>query len=258
MTTFVLVPGAWHGSWCYEAVVPLLERAGHTVHALTLTGLRPDDDNATVATANLDTHADDVLALLDRAHITSATLVGHSYGGMVIAAAADRADGRISRLVHLDAYVPRDGESCWSSTTEQYRQAFVAGAAASGYAVHPPFRPPNGGDPRRRPHPFASLLQTIRLTGAVTQVPRRDFIYCSGWEGTPFAGLRTRLQADPEWQVHDLPTAHNAMREDPEAVAALLLGECITDAPSPGNRPKGGRAAGDVVAAGYAAGAGRA
>jgi hypothetical protein len=181
---------------------------------------------------------------------------------MVIAAAADRADGRISRLVHLDAYVPRDGESCWSSTTEQYRQAFVAGAAATGYAVHPPFRPPfrppNGGDPRRRPHPFASLLQTIRLTGAVTQVPRRDFIYCSGWEGTPFAGLRTRLQAHPEWQVHDLPTAHNAMREDPEAVAALLLGECITDAPSPGNRPKGGRAAGDVVAAGYAAGAGRA
>ena len=103
MTTFVLVPGAWHGSWCFESVVPLLERAGHTVHALTLTGLRPDDDPATVASANLDTHADDVLRLLDRAHITGATLVGHSYAGMVIAAAADRARGRISRLVHLDA-----------------------------------------------------------------------------------------------------------------------------------------------------------
>ena len=228
MTTFVLVPGAWKGSWCFEAVVPLLERAGHTVHALTLTGLRPDDDNATVATANLDTHADDVLRLLDRAHITSATLVGHSYAGMVIAAAADRADGRISRLVHLDAYVPRDGESCWSSTNEQFREVFAAGAAATGYAVRPPAA--DGGDPRRRPHPLASFLQTIRLTGAVAQVPRREFIYCSGWEDrTPFAELRTRLQADPEWQVHDLPTAHNAMREAPEAVAALLLGEGIAD-----------------------------
>jgi len=167
MATFVLVPGAWHGSWAFEAVVPLLERAGHAVHALTLTltltGLRPDDDNATVATANLDTHADDVLRLLDRAHITSATLVGHSYGGMVIAAAADRARGGVSRLVHLDAYVPRDGESCWSSTTELYRQAFVAGAASTGYAV----RPRDGADPRRRPHPFASLLQTIKLTGTL-------------------------------------------------------------------------------------------
>jgi pimeloyl-ACP methyl ester carboxylesterase len=201
-------------------VVPLLERAGHIVHALTLTGLRPDDDDATVATANLDTHADDVLRLLDRARITDATLVGHSYGGMVISAAADRACGRVARLVHLDAYVPRDGESCWSSTTERYRQAFIAGAASTGYAV----LPPAGGDPRRRPHPLASFLQTIRLTGAVDQVPRREFVYCSGWQDrTPFAALRTRLLADPDWHVHGLPTGHNAMREAPDAVAALLL-----------------------------------
>jgi pimeloyl-ACP methyl ester carboxylesterase len=224
MATFVLVPGAWKGSWAYESVVPLLEGAGHTVHALTLTGLRPDDDDATVATANLDTHADDVLRLLDRAHITSATLVGHSYAGMVIAAAADRAGGRISRLVHLDAFVPRDGESWWSATNEYFREVFAAGAEATGYSVRPPEK--NGGDPRRRPHPLASVMQTVRLTGAVTQVPRREFIYCSGWEDrTPFAELRTRLAADPEWLVHDLPTTHNAMREDPEAVATLLLGE---------------------------------
>jgi pimeloyl-ACP methyl ester carboxylesterase len=221
MATFVLVPGAWHGSWSFEAVVPLLERAGHTVHALTLTGLRPGDDQATVAAANLDTHAGDVLRLLDRAHVTGATLVGHSYGGMVTAAAADRAGGRISRLVQLDAYVPRDGDSCWSSTSEGYRAAFVAGAASSGYAVSPP----DGGDPRRRPHPLASLVQTIRLTGALAHVPRREFVYCSGWQDrTPFAALRTRLRADPGWQVHDLPTGHDAMREAPHRVAALLLG----------------------------------
>jgi pimeloyl-ACP methyl ester carboxylesterase len=200
------------------------KRAGHTVHALTLTGLRPDDDAATVATANLDTHADDVLRLLDRAQITGATLVGHSYAGMVIAAAADRAAGRISRLVHLDAFVPRDGESWWSATNQYFRDVFAAGAATTGYSV----RPPDGGrgDTRRRPHPLASVLQTIRLTGAVAQVPRREFIYCSGWEDqTPFAALRGRLQADPDWRVHDLPTGHDAMHEAPEAVAALLLGE---------------------------------
>ena len=192
--------------------------------ALTLTGLQPDDDDATVANANLDTHAQDVVSFLDHAQITDATLVGHSYGGMVIAAAADRAGGRVSRLVHLDAYVPRNGESCWSLTTESYRQSFVDGAADTGYAVRPPFRAPHGGDPRRRRHPLASLVQTIRLTGVVDRVPRRDFIYCSGWEAeTPFAGLRARLQADPGWRVHDIPTAHNAMRDAPSAVAALLI-----------------------------------
>lgn len=224
MATFILVPGAWHGSWAFEAVTPLLEAAGHTVHALTLTGLGSDHDDETVARANLDTHADDVVQVLETRGITEATLVGHSYGGMVISAAADRVAERVSRLVHLDAYVPRDGDSCWSSTTDAYRRAFIDGAAETGYAVRPPFRAPDGGEARRRPHPLASLVQRIRLTGAVESIPRREFIYCSGWEsGTPFAGLRARLEADPGWRVHEIPTGHNAMREAPEAVAELLL-----------------------------------
>jgi len=53
---------------------------------------------------------------------------------------------------------------------------------------------------------------------------------------TPFADLRTRLRADPGWQVHDLPTGHNAMREAPEATAALLLGAPAAGAPGEVNR----------------------
>ncbi|MGW5753663.1 hypothetical protein [Nocardia rhamnosiphila] len=72
-------------------------------------------------------------------------------------------------------------------------------------------------------HAQGHLVQMVRLTGAVDQVRRREFVYCSGWEDrTPFTGLRTRLRADPDWQVHDLPTGHDAMREAPEAVAGLL------------------------------------
>jgi pimeloyl-ACP methyl ester carboxylesterase len=218
MTTFVLVPGGWKGSWAYDAVVPLLD--GHDVHALTLTGLRPEDDEVTVATANLDTHIDDVLLLLERADLTDVTLVGHSYAGMVITAAADRAAGRISRLVHLDAFVPRDGESWWSLTNDYFHQVATAGATTSGYAV----RPPGDKDPRRRPQPLASFMQAIRLTGKVNEIPRRDFVYCTGWaDQTPFGELHTRLQADPDWQVHVIPTGHNVMNEAPDFVADLLL-----------------------------------
>ena len=38
-------------------------------------------------------------------------LVGHSYGGMVATGVADREAARIARLVYLDAFVPRDGQS---------------------------------------------------------------------------------------------------------------------------------------------------
>ena len=39
MADFLLVHGAWHGAWCWRAVTPALVRAGHRVHAVTLTGL---------------------------------------------------------------------------------------------------------------------------------------------------------------------------------------------------------------------------
>ncbi|UGQ11910.1 hypothetical protein LO772_34995 [Yinghuangia sp. ASG 101] len=72
------------------------------------------------------------------------------------------------------------------------------------------------------------MVRAVRLTGAFARVPRREFVHCSGWpDRTPFTALRARRQADPGWQVHDLVTAHHAMREDPQAVAALLLGESV-------------------------------
>ncbi len=178
-------------------------------------------ESPSCATANLDTHAADVLALLDSHHLTDVTLVGHSYGGMVITVAADRAGGRVTRLVHLDAYVPRDGESCWSATNDVFRGIFAAKAAANGYAVH---HPRADADPRHPAlHPLASFMQAARLTGEADRVPRRDFLYCSGWEGTPFTELRDRLQADPGWRVFDLPTAHDVANLAPDEVAAILL-----------------------------------
>ena len=38
MSRYVLVHGAWHGSWCWEKVVPLLRQAGHQVESLDLPG----------------------------------------------------------------------------------------------------------------------------------------------------------------------------------------------------------------------------
>jgi len=42
MSTYVMVHGAWHGAWCWYKVVPLLQRAGHTVVAPDLPSLGRD------------------------------------------------------------------------------------------------------------------------------------------------------------------------------------------------------------------------
>src|SRR5579864_6508570 len=102
MATYVLVHGGGHGGWCYQRIAPRLRAAGHDVYTPTLTGLgerthllRPD--------INLDTHIADVVGVLKFEGLTGAILVGHSYGGMVITGAADRALSRVAHLVFLDA-----------------------------------------------------------------------------------------------------------------------------------------------------------
>ena len=36
--TIVLIPGAGHGIWCWQKIIPLLEAAGHTVLSTALPG----------------------------------------------------------------------------------------------------------------------------------------------------------------------------------------------------------------------------
>src|ERR1700745_1867550 len=108
---FVLVHGAWHGGWCWAKVARLLRDAGHDVYTPTLTGLgerahlaRPDVD--------LELHIQDIVSMLEAEELRGVTLVGHSYGGMVLSGVAARAGaGRLVQLVYLDARVPEAGKA---------------------------------------------------------------------------------------------------------------------------------------------------
>ncbi len=44
MSTYVLIHGAWHGGWCWNKVVPLLEQAGHKVIAPDLPSHGKDNE----------------------------------------------------------------------------------------------------------------------------------------------------------------------------------------------------------------------
>jgi pimeloyl-ACP methyl ester carboxylesterase len=107
---FVLVHGAWHGGWCWKKIRPRLMAAGHEVYTPTLTGL---GERAHLLTADvgLDTHIQDVVAMLEVEDLRDVVLVGHSYGGMVITGVAQRAPQRLAQLIYLDAFMPDPGRS---------------------------------------------------------------------------------------------------------------------------------------------------
>src|SRR5690348_1175814 len=161
MTTYVLIPGACHGAWCFDDLADELRSRGHRVHAVTLTGIA-ERSHLSHAGVNLQTHIVDVVAELEVHDVNDAVLVGHSYGGMVITGVADRVPARVDALVYIDAFVPRDGESCWQLVNDEERQWYVD-VDDTGYGVSPmPFF-----DSRATAHPLASFLQRIKLAGDV-------------------------------------------------------------------------------------------
>jgi pimeloyl-ACP methyl ester carboxylesterase len=107
---FVLVHGAWFGGWCWKKVSPLLRAAGHEVFVPTLTGLG-ECSHLFSSEVGLDTHIEDIVAVLEYEALTEVILVGHSYAGIVIARVAQKAAHRLAELVHLDSFLPEDGKS---------------------------------------------------------------------------------------------------------------------------------------------------
>jgi pimeloyl-ACP methyl ester carboxylesterase len=218
MTTYVLIPGACHGSWCFDDLAEALRAQGHRVLAVTLTGVA-ERAHLLHAGVNLGTHIADVLAELAVHDVSDAVLVGHSYGGMVITAVADHIPQQVDSLVYLDAFVPRDGESCWMLTTDEQREWYAA-VDDTGYGVPPlPFF-----DSRATAHPLASLMQPIRLTDDLSRFRRRVYVYATEWDGeSPFAATFDRVRRDPSWTTHVLDGAHNLMRDNPDDLLRILL-----------------------------------
>lgn len=230
MSTFVLVHGAWHGGWCWDRVTPMLRAAGHVVHAPTLTGLS-ERAHLLSPQVGLDTHAEDIVRLLDVLDLRDVVLVGHSYAGQIITAVADRRPARIARRVHLDAFVGTDGEAARDLLPETVAHHWAEAAAGPGLGWLVPARSLSvlgvteqtdldWLTPRLTPHPWKTYTDPLRLTGAAANIPG-VFVECTNW-------MRVfRTQADRArdlgWPVHELDTGHEAMVTAPKALTDLLL-----------------------------------
>src|SRR5260221_12613756 len=76
MTDYVLIHGAWHGSWCWTRVRRLLTARAHRVFTPTLTGLA-ERSHLLSRDVGLNTHVDDVANLMIWQDLRDIVLVGH-------------------------------------------------------------------------------------------------------------------------------------------------------------------------------------
>src|SRR5688572_24497015 len=105
---FLLISGAWHGSWCWHKIVPRLEQAGHKT-------LAPDlpcygADRTPLATITLEMWTRHVCEILE-AQPGPVILVGHSRAGIIISQVAERLPDKIEKLIYVSGFLLRRGES---------------------------------------------------------------------------------------------------------------------------------------------------
>ncbi|PSM48196.1 alpha/beta hydrolase [Chroococcidiopsis sp. CCALA 051] len=120
MSTFVLVHGSWHDGSTWEPVIKHLEAKGHQAFAPTVAG-HGKGVNKNVNHAQCTRSIVDYIVDKD---LTDIVLLGHSYGGSIIAKVAEAISDRIRRLIFWDAFVLNDGDSLRDNLPPHYQNLF--------------------------------------------------------------------------------------------------------------------------------------
>jgi pimeloyl-ACP methyl ester carboxylesterase len=235
MATYVLVHGAWHGAWCWEYVIPLLEKEGHRVQAPDLPG--HGEDKTPISEVSLQACVDRLCAVLD-AQPEPITLVAHSLGGAVASQTAEQRTDKIRTLVYVTAFLFRDGQSraqlgplegsvlgpstlvvaddkTWIEVKpEAAQQAFYHDCSDHDAAW---------AASRLGREAMALLATPLRLTEENFGRIPRDYIECRQDQAIPLSAQQRMHTALPCRRVTSMDTAHSPFYAKPEELASHLL-----------------------------------
>ena len=231
MSTFVLVHGAWHGSWCWKRVRKALQAHGHEVFTPTLTGVG-ERSHLLSPQVDLETHIHDVVNLIRWEELSNIVLCGHSYAGCVVCSVADRVPERIAALVYLDAFVPENGQSLSDTLPPEQWNAHLEATRVHGEGWKVPPIPAaafsvnakdaDWMDRQCTVQALAAFVQPLRLSGKGDAVKDVTYILASGYGNTPFRQFYERAKARG-WKTLTVPCGHDVMLDLPEELTTILL-----------------------------------
>ncbi|MFF1737711.1 alpha/beta fold hydrolase [Streptomyces sp. NPDC058247] len=248
MTAFILVAGAHTGGWVWRDVAAGLTDAGAQAYAVTLTGMDGEDSgNGGGRPAELETHIDELVRLIDQVGERDVVLVGHCYGIHPVRGAADRRPERIARIVHVEVGIPQDGDPALKLVPDQtarervlrlstgggggtlpapaveewQRWGSVAGLSAEALARL---------TERAVAQPLGTFTKPLRLSGAAAELPTTG-VLCTA-NGSSIAVVEAlvgmgdpafQALADPRVTFFDLDTGRWPMLSAPRDLVDVLL-----------------------------------
>jgi pimeloyl-ACP methyl ester carboxylesterase len=236
MSTYVLVHGAWHGAWCWERVVPLLEAQGHSVIAPDLPGI--GEDRTPLADVTLEGWARFVAGIAGQ-QPEPVILVGHSRGGIVVSQAAEYVPDRTRTLVYLAAFLVPDGRTLLDSMRRippwpesQDSLVFAPDGATSTIAPDAVRRVFYNSTPDEwvaraarlsGPEPMMSFTTPLQVTDGRYGSVDRVYIECTRDRAIAPELQRMMVAEMPCREVITMDTDHSPFYSAPDTLAAHLM-----------------------------------
>ena len=226
----MIIPCQFLGGAAWERVRPRVEAAGHTLLAADLRGWG-DRRAALAPDIGLAAHVADVVGVLESRDLRDVMLVGHSYGGMVLAGVAALAADRLAQLIFLDAPVPRHGETLFDHlpgwAVGWYRDQ--AAAVGDGWRVPVPDLSIYGLSdadiawltPMLGAIPLRTCEEALEAPADPAWAMPRTFIWCRRYE--LFEETARRIRLERGWNYGELEAGHLPMVTHPLETAELLV-----------------------------------
>lgn len=227
MSTYVLIAGAGRGGWVWKSVRHILAGHGHDVYSPSLTG-SGDRVHLASESVTLATQVADITNLLFYEDLRDVILVGHSYGGVIVAAAADQAADRIGRIVFLDAPLIEHGERAVDTLS---RTRGIPVEELQRNWIEPVGRVPRGiepdlaawMEPRLTGHLTGPGSEPVSMTNPVAASIPRTYVFCTqSRPSMPSVWYRDRFIAEGKSYI-SLDAVHDCMLTNPAETAKILL-----------------------------------
>lgn len=230
-STYVLIPGGWHGAWSWWPVANRLRVASHRAISLTLPGLGDGDDPSGY---KLRDAVDYIVSEMCRRELDNVILVAHSWGGYPAAGAAHLLGDRVTKIVYYNAFVPIRGRSLIDETSPDTRELMLRLIDGSPFGAIAPSLEyveqllMQGVAPELQrlvaglmtPQPGGYFLGALDIDAASLGIPTAyvtgDSDHAMPQPGTEFAA---RLGVKPVV----VPGTHDGMLTHPDEVANAIL-----------------------------------
>ena len=230
MATFVLVHGAWRGSFGFRRIRREIQGAGHDASAPSLTGL---GERAHLASpqVSLNTHVQDVVNHILYEDLLDIVLVGYSYGGAVVTGCLDHVHDRVRELVYLDAFVPSDGQ-CVADLLGLPRFPITLGQDHYLPTPSRTFDEPMEAafqEARAVSQPMATAYDPIRLHQGLEDFAfGRTYVKATLSDAdevgeSHFRKAAAQANTSPKWRYREIDANHMVLSNRPEEVTKLLL-----------------------------------